>query len=308
VLGLTLLTLLTACPSPPASGSGDRPFRVVVSVPPQAYFVERIAGPRARITVLLPPGSSPEVASPSPRQMVALLHADLVVLVGHPSFVYERRHVLPVLKEHPEIPTVSMTAALDLPGLPEAEPHDHSHHGAADPHVWVSPHMVKDAVGAVGGTLIRLDPEGAPILRRRLEELRAEIEALDREIRHELAGHPESTFLTYHPAWGHFAEEYGLEQLAIETEGKEPSGRHLVELIEDARSKGVHTIFAQEGLPRRGAEAVADEIGARVVVLDPLDRDWPGTLRTLARAVGGHAVDRPAAPAEALDTSRADAP
>jgi zinc transport system substrate-binding protein len=201
--------------------------------------------------------------------------------------------VLPVLAKRADIPTVSMTAALDLPGLPEAEPpgHDHSHRGASDPHVWVSPHLMEDAARTIAGTLTRLDPEGAPVYRRRLEELLAEIGALDREIRRELGGHPAGAFLTYHPAWGHFADEYGLEQMAIETEGKEPSSRHLVELIEEARARGVRTVFAQEGLPRRGAEVVAAEIGARVVTLDPLARDWPGTLRRLARALGGHAVD-----------------
>lgn len=292
LVGLTTLSaLLTACPAPAPRDAPDGPLDVVVSVPPQAYFLERIAGHRVRTTVLLPPGASPEIASPSPRQMVALTRADLVVLVGHPAFAYELRHVLPVLKRHPDVPTVSMSAVLDLPTA--ALSHDHSHHGAGDPHVWVAPHLVDAAAGAIAGTLTRIDPDGAPIYRRRLEAFRAEIDALDREIRRELDQSTGDAFLTYHPAWGHFAAQYGLEQMAIEKHGKEPSSRHLVELIETARRRGIRTTFAQDGLPRRGAEAVAEEIGARVVTLDPLARDWPGTLRKLARGVGGQATRAP---------------
>lgn len=286
-----LAALLAACPAPPERSASGGPLEVVVSVPPQAYFLERVAGHRVRTTILLPPGASPEIASPSPRQRVALTRADLVVLVGHPAFAYELRHVLPVLERHPELSTVSMAAALDPAEAFSAD--GHSHHGAGDPHVWVAPRLVRAAAGAIAGTLTRLDPDGAPIYRRRLEAFRAEIDALDREIRRELDRSTGDAFLTYHPAWGHFAAQYGLEQMAIEEHGKEPSSRHLVELIEEARRRGIRTIFAQDGLPRRGAEAVAEEIGARVVTLDPLARDWPGTLRKLARAVGGRAAGTP---------------
>lgn len=292
-----LCLLFTACAPTPGPDAGPRPLRVVVSIPPQAYFLERIAGDRAEITVLLPTGSSPEIAAPSPREMVALADADLVVLVGHPNFVFEIRHVLPVLERHPEVPTVSMAAELDLGGeaLGEAG-HDpvgshghHDHEGMSDPHVWVSPPLVRDAVRAIAGTLMRIDPEGAPFYRRRAEAFVAEIDRLDGEIRHQLDGLEGTPFLVYHPAWSHFAEEYGLVQMAIETEGKEPSPRHLVELIGRARRQGVGVIFAQHGLPSRGAEVVAAEIGARVVILDPLDRDWPGTLRRLTAAIEGAA-------------------
>lgn len=294
-VGLTALAALailqTACPAPPERAAPDGPLDVVVSVPPQAYFLERIAGHRVRTTVLLSPGTSPEIASLSPRQRVALTRADLVVLVGHPAFAFEQRHVLPVLERHPELSTVSMAEALDLPETPS--PDRHSHHGAGDPHVWVAPRLVNAAAGSIADTLSRVDPGGAPIYRRRLEGFRAEIDALDREIRRELDRSTGDAFLTYHPAWGHFAAQYGLEQMAIEEHGKEPSSRHLVQLIEEARRREIRTIFAQGGLPQRGAEAVAEEIGARVVTLDPLARDWPGTLRKLARAVGGRTARTP---------------
>jgi len=295
---------LAACAAPPdqseradRSDRADRltrPLRVVVSVPPQAYFVQQIAGPRAEVTVLLPPGSTPEIAAPSPRQMVALTRADLVVLVGHPQFAFERRHVLPVLARHPEIATVSMAASLgiDAPVTDPSEPAGeraatgHTHRGEDDPHVWVAPALVRQSVRAIAGTLARIDPEGGPVYRRGLTSFEAAIDGLDAEIHREVDSLAERSFLVYHPAWGHFAEEYHLDQLAIETEGKEPSLRHVVELTEEARRLGIPVVFAQPGYPSRSAAVIAGEIGARMVTLDPLSPDWPGTLRTLARALG----------------------
>ena len=295
---ILLALTLAACATPPPSGDTEgavaaanrleHPLRVVVSVPPQAYFVEQIAGPRAEVTVLLPPGSTPEIAAPSPRQMVALTRADLVVLVGHPHFAFERRHVLPVLARHPEVATVSMAASLGIE--PGDETDGHSHADAGDPHLWTAPDLVREASRAIAGTLARIDPDGAPVYRRGLTSFEAAIDGLDAEIHREVDGLTERAFLVYHPAWGHFAEEYDLEQMAIETEGKEPSLRHVVELTAEARRRGIRTVFAQPGYPSRSAAVIAGEIGARVVTLDPLSPDWPGTLRTLARSLGAQGL------------------
>ena len=219
--------------------------------------------------------------------MVELALADLAFLVGHPAFAYERRHVLPVLARRPGIPVVTLIGAEAfgerLPHPGDGEPHDHR--GEGDPHLWTSPRRVAAAAEALAAELARLDPEGAPVYRRRLAAFRDEVEALDAEIRRELAGVAGRSFLVYHPAWGHFAREYGLEQLAIEEEGKEPGPRRMVELIREARREGVTVVVAQAGFPARGARVVAEEVGARVVTLDPLARDWPGTLRRLARTL-----------------------
>jgi zinc transport system substrate-binding protein len=327
-LGLTLAALaLAACASPPPTGDTggtrsdreedrlERPLQVVVSVPPQAYFVQQIAGPRAEVTVLLPPGSTPEIAAPSPRQMVALTRADLVVLVGHPHFAFERRHVLPVLARHPEIATVSMAASLGTEPAgtdDDRDATDHAHSGEGDPHLWVAPGLVREAARAIAGTLSRIDPDGAPVYRRGLTSFEATIDGLDTDVHREVDDLAERAFLVYHPAWSHFAEEYDLEQMAIETEGKEPSLRHVVDLTEEARRRGIRVIFAQPGYPSRSAGVVAGELGARVVTLDPLSPDWPGTLRSFARALGaggrrdGHRP--PAAATVDRDTARKNPP
>jgi zinc transport system substrate-binding protein len=284
---LILVPLLGCGPAGPSAGPASRPLQVAVTVPPQAYLVERIGGERVATEAMMPSGSSEETFSPSPRQLVALSRADLYMLVGHPAFLVEERHVLPALARNPKVRIISMwdgTARGDGPHL-----HDHAE---GDPHLWTAPRHMRAAAVRVAAALAELDPAGAPIYRARLDSFLAELDALDAEIRRELAGAPRRRFLVTHPAWGHLAAQYGLEQVAIEAEGKEPGPRALVALVESARAEGVPVVFSQEGFPDAAARAVAAEIGARVVPLDPLARSWLDNTRATARAI-----------ASSLDTS-----
>lgn len=289
-LGLATLAVVAAACGRPAGGSAAGPLQVVVTVPPQAYLVERIGGERVATEVMMPSGSSEETYSPSPRQMVALSRADLYVLVGHPALLVERRHVLPALAADPGVTVVDMSAAMELEAEAEEEEDDppgaHDHAGGEhDPHIWTSPRLMRSAAVTIAQELARRDPAGAAAYRARLASFLSELDTLDREIRRELAGLSRRRFLVTHPAWGHFAADYGLEQVAIEEEGKEPSPARLVALIEAAREEGVTAVFTQEGLPAGAARAVAREIGARVVSLDPLARDWLDNTRKTARAL-----------------------
>lgn len=294
-LGLATLAVVAAACGRPAGGPADGfagPLQVVVTVPPQAYLVERIGGERVATEVLMPSGSSEETWSPSPRQMVALSRADLYVLVGHAAFAVERRHVLPALAENERVSLVDMSSSMDDAGaLGEEHGHaaDHDEHGhsggADDPHLWTSPRRMRSAAVTIAHALARRDPAGAAAYRTRLDAFLADLDALDAEIRRELAAPIRRRFLVTHPAWGHFAAEYGLEQVAIEKEGKEPSPARLVELVEAARAEGLPVVFSQKGFPESAARALARETGARVVVLDPLARDWLDNMRETARGL-----------------------
>jgi zinc transport system substrate-binding protein len=89
--------------------------------------------------------------------------------------------------------------------------------------------------------------------------------------------------MVYHPTWGYFAHEYGLQQVAIEGEGKEPSARRLIGLIDEARRDGIKVVFVQRGFPRKSAQVIADAVGGSVVIADPQERDWLGNLRRVTR-------------------------
>lgn len=268
-----LFVLAGACAAPaPPEGA----LQVSVSVPPQAYFVDRIAGGRLAVQVLVPPGSSPDTYEPTPRQMLALDRSRLYVAVGHPDFPFERRHLAGFLEHHASLEVVDMAAGVPFPD--DAE----DGHGEGDPHVWLSPEAVRVAAGNIAQALVRVDPDGRAVYEANLAAFAGEIDALDAEIAAALAGLRRRSLLVQHPAWGYFARRYGLEQMAIESGGKEPSPAALAALVDRARREGVRVIFVQPGFSDRAARVIAQEIGARVVAVDPLAYDWPASLRRAA--------------------------
>ncbi|HEV7667481.1 MAG TPA: zinc ABC transporter substrate-binding protein [Thermoanaerobaculia bacterium] len=294
---ILIIAALAACAAgPPAAKAPTSLVQVAVSVPPQAYFVDRIGGGRVAVQVMIPPGASETSYSPSPRQLVALSRARLYVKVGHPAFLFEANHIDRFLAGHREIRVVDMSEGIEpiLAGEEEGRPETpgffgeehpaHAVHAGGDPHVWVAPATVRVAAGNIARALSAADPEHAGQYRRNLGSFLAEIDALDREIRADLAASPTRRFMVYHPAWGYFARQYGLEQVAIETGGREPSAARLIEMIDRGRREGIRAIFVQRGFARKSAEVIAEALGGEVVVVDPMAYDWSASLRAATRA------------------------
>lgn len=281
-----LILLLAACRSTPAPEAGR--LRIAVSVPPQAYFVERIGGDRVQVDVLIPPGYSHVDYSVTPRQVLDLGRARLYVAVGHPGFEIERARLLPLVESIPGLEVVDMSRGMRMiEGEGEGEDHGEHGHAGGDPHVWVSPGTVAVAARNIAAALERTDPRHAAEYRANLQRFEADIAALDREIRAELAPLRGSPFLVYHPTWGYFARDYGLKQVAIEAEGKEPSAQRLIRLIDRARAEGAKVVFVQSGFPRKSAQVIADAVDGRLVTADPQERDWLGNLRRVVRELRG---------------------
>jgi zinc transport system substrate-binding protein len=276
--------LLAACRPVVPAAEANR-IRVAVSVPPQAYFVERIGGPHVEVEVMVPPGYSHVDPPLTARQIVALSRARVYVKVGHPAFEFERLRLAPLLADLPNVQVVDMSRGMRviLDGEHGDEsPEEHGHAGG-DPHVWVAPETVAVAAGNIAAALQRIDPVHAAEYQSNLRRFEADVAALDREIRARLGRERGSSFMVYHPTWGYFAREYGLRQVAIEAEGKEPSAARLIQLIETARREDVRVVFVQSGFSRKSAQVIADAVGGRVVVADPQERDWLGNLRRVSR-------------------------
>jgi len=281
---LLALTLAACRPMAPAGDAGR--LRVAVSVPPQAYFVRRIGGDRVQVDVMIPPGYSHVDYPLTPRQVAALSRARLYVAVGHPAFEFERVQLAAVLRDLPGIQVVDMSRGMRLlAGEGEGDEDEHGHSGEAggDPHVWVAPDTVAVAARNIAAALEGIDPAHAAEYRANLASFEMDVAALDREIRQRLAGTQGDRFMVYHPTWGYFAREYGLEQVAIEAEGKEPSAQRLIRLIDRARRERVKVVFVQAGFPRKSAQVIAEAVGGRVLVADPQDPDWLGNLRRVSR-------------------------
>jgi zinc transport system substrate-binding protein len=290
-LSLPLLLLLAFFACAPREAPRRAALQVAVSVPPQAFFVERLGGSRVEVAVMVPQGQS-EVDYPlSPRQMAALSRADLYVAVGHPAFTFESRYIEPFLAANRAIRKVDMSRGMALivddphEGVEEEEDHGHGV-GLGDPHVWVAPETVAVAARNIAAALAASDPAYAAYYRANLERFLDDVARLDADLRRRLAGGRSRSFMVYHPSWGYFARQYGLQQIAIESGGKEPSAARLIRLVERARREGVEVIFIQGGFPRKSAQVIADAVGGRVVTADPLAYDWLANLRRVADAFG----------------------
>lgn len=249
----------------------DPRLLVLTSVPPHAFVVERIGGARVRAEVLIPPGASPATYAPTLPQLQALASARLYVEVGHPGFPFEQAWLERILAEAPGLVVLDSSAGIPL--------------RADDPHLWLAPRNMERLALQLEPALARLLPKHRMEFAHNLARFRAEIDALDAEIREVLAGVRGRRFLVFHPAWGYFADAYGLEQVAIERERKEPDTRELAELVGKARKEGIRVVFVQPQFNDASARVVARAIGARVEVLDPLAYDWDANLRHAARAL-----------------------
>ncbi len=154
-----------------------------------------------------------------------------------------------------------------------------------DPHIWLSPPLVRKQARAILTALQEIDPAHRSAYEANYQTFVSEIADLDAELKNIFAGKHGLQFLVFHPSWGYFARTYGLKQIAVAIEGKEPKPAQLKELIEHTREKNIKVIFAQLQFSARSAELIAREIGGQVVFADPLAEDWADNLRKVAQQI-----------------------
>jgi zinc transport system substrate-binding protein len=249
---------------------------VIVSVLPQKFFVERIAGDRVRVEVMIPPGASPALYEPTIGQLQVLSTAVLYVKVGHPNFPFEKAWLDRLLSGQGDLRVVDASA-----GIERAE---------ADPHVWLSPLHALAMTRNIAVALAELLPERAAELAENLRRFESEVRDLDADLHALLDGKRGGKFFVFHPAWSYFARDYGLVQVAIEREGKEPDVRQVAALIREARKARARVIFVQPQFDPSSAELVASEISGSVEALDPLAPYWSANLRRVGCRLRGAVV------------------
>jgi zinc transport system substrate-binding protein len=255
------------------------PLAVAVSILPQKYFVERIGGDAVRVTVMVPPGADPHSYEPKPRQMTELAASALYLAIG---VDFERAWLKRLRSASPRLMVVRTDEG--IPKRPMAAAGGHRHGaGEPDPHIWLNPALVKMLCGNILRALAAADPGNRTAYETRCARFLEDVEALDAELKAVFADRQGSRFIVLHPAWGYFANAYGLEQIPIEIEGKEPKPAQLQGLIRRARELGITAVFVQPQFSARTAELVAREIGGQVMAADDLAENWLENLRATAR-------------------------
>lgn len=258
---------------------------VCVSIPPQAFFVKQIAGDRVHTTVLIPPGASPATYAPKPSQLKAIKKASLYLTIGVP---FEKNWLARFQSINPNLHIIDMTQGIEkMPmqdHLEETHADDDHHHTGLDPHVWLSPSLVAKMAKTVRDTLSDADPAHAAEYDGNYRHFLSEIEALKKEISRRVSSLRQKTFIVFHPSFGYFAREFGLRQVAIEKEGKEPSLRYIKRVIDFAKAHGIKTIFVEPQFSQKSARTIAKAIGGKVISIDPLAYAWDKNMVEIAQS------------------------
>ena len=262
---------------PPAADTG---VRVFVSIPPQAYFVERIGGD-VPYDVLVGAGRDPHTFEPRLKQMTRLSRAHVFFRAGMP---FEKGLMSKLKSVGKGLAVIDVRKGIELIPAPE-HGHHHEDKGEMDPHFWLSPRLAGAMARTMCEGLCAADPDRADKYHRNLEALLSDLDALDRRITAVLAPVKGRTLHVFHPAFGYFARAYGLKQKALESEGKVPSLREIQRWTAGAGGKGIPAIFVRKGFVRKAARTVAAQVGARLIELEPLAYDYIRNLEAMAQAV-----------------------
>ena len=253
---------------------------VFVSIPPQAFLVNWLAGDVVQVEVLLPPGASPATYEPTPKQMAALDRSQLFLQIGTP---FEGPVLAKIADLMPELRVVDCRIGVELEPI-GGDGHDHGS-GLLDPHIWLDPQRMKTITDTTAKALHDLLPDQSLAIDERLAALHKALDDTDArvaEILAPLAGH---TLLVFHPAYGYFTRRYGLIQRAVEVDGKAPSARRLATIVDDLRQQQVPALFVQPQFSRSAAERVAKALDCKLVELDPLAGDYLANLETMAERI-----------------------
>lgn len=266
-----------------------------VSVPPQAYIVERVGGHHVTVEVLVGPGQSPATFEPTPRQMTRLDEAQVYFRIGVP---FENTLLPDIQAIYPDLKVCDLREGIELLSIEDGHQHRHegddrnvadeSHNGGPtelDPHVWLDPDLVKIMARNTCDELCRLDSAHARNYRGNRDAFVVELDSLKIRIAALLAPYKVRSFFVFHPAYGYFGRAFGLRQVAIEVDGKEPGAKELAALMEHARADGAKVLFVQPQFSSKSAQAIAEAIGATVVPIDPLARDYLKNLEQVAKAI-----------------------
>ena len=267
---------------------------VVVSIIPQKIFVEKIAGDRATVTVMVEPGASPHNYSPKPSLMRAVTKADLYLSIG---VEFEDVWLSKFQNQNREMLLVDSSKGVKKHHLKESEHSLKKQHKqkeeSLDPHIWVDPQNVKIIVQNIYHTFVKLDVNNSAFYKKNYEAYLKELDALDLELKEILKTTPKgSTFMVFHPSWGYFAERYALTQLSVEVEGKEPKPKMLINIIKRAKEEKVDAIFTQPEFSDKASQNISRNLNIPVLKASPLAKNWAENLKKLARAIAHKETDK----------------
>lgn len=252
-------------------------INVFVSVAPLKYFVQRIAGDKVNVHVMVRRGQSPETYTPTPQQMAALQNTQIYFRIGVP-FEQAWMHKIELMNPHMTVVDLRHSKGIKL--LPQAD--------GVDPHIWNDPVYAEKIARQIYKSLIEAAPEDKKDFRFQFLRLKEDLEALHTRTEKRLMNLHPRIFLVYHPAWGYFAKRYNLTQIPIEHGAKEAGPRDIAHVINMARGLNVHLILLQPEFDNSQAKTIADATGATVETVDPLAESYIYNINKLTNILAKH--------------------
>jgi zinc transport system substrate-binding protein len=256
-------------------------LNIIVSIQPQMEFVKKIGGEHINPTLMVLAGKSPHNYEPKPLQMIEVSNASLYLAI---DVEFEKVWLPKFQSQNSQLKVVDISKDINKTSINKGKHHEDE--DGLDPHIWVDPINVKIIARNIADALCAIDSNNSNDYQKNLERYLGELDMLDSEIKEILEKTPKnSKFMVFHPSWGYFAREYGLEQIAIEVEGKSPKPKEIIAILKEAKKEKIKAIFTQPEFSDKSARIIANELKIEVIKTSPLAKDWAKNLKNLAKAI-----------------------
>lgn len=262
---VAFLSLVCSCVSE-NDGSSSEQIKVVTTVAPLEEFIKSVGGDKIEVSVMVPPGAEPHTFEPNPSQMRQVAEADLYVQNGAGLEFWMDR----ILQVNEEMTIVDSSKGIDFV---QESPEE------IDPHIWISLRNAAMQVKNICDGLIEVDPANKEYYLENRDSYLQSLGSLDAEFNNTFGSKEKRIFIVHHPAWTYFARDYGLEQVPLMENEKEPGPKYLSEVIDLAKKNNITTIFVEPEFNPKSAEVIAREMDAGIVYLDPLAGNYLENMR-----------------------------
>lgn len=276
---LFFLLSLYACK--PHTETASKPT-VLVSIPPYAYFIKKIAGSSVHVETLIPAGANPHVYESSPREVQRHQTAKLWFSLGESS----EKKISQYFKDtHQPVQIIDLTQDIELLADCHEEHCSHIHGEGHDLHLWLSPKIAKKQAQMIASALMKLLPEQQDTFGKNLQVFLEELENLDQQIAHTLESLSGKAILVSHPAFSYFCRDYHLIQLSIEVEGKDPLPQHITRILKKAKHYSVQGVLTEPQYSNKGAELIAHSLHLPTHMVDPYAENYTENLIHIAKVI-----------------------
>ncbi|NQU84743.1 MAG: zinc ABC transporter substrate-binding protein [Mariniphaga sp.] len=280
LLVIILALIVVSCGSEKKSNADKEKPVVTVSILPQKTFIEKIAGNDFKVNVLIPPGASPAAYTLLPSQLIDIANSVAWFRIGYIGFEYSWKEKISQVNTKMEV--YDLSEGLDLVAGKKEIHGDHVHLRGVDPHIWMSPMMVKEMAKKIRNILSEINPEGADKYMNGYNNFIKEIDELQVDLKSMFQGMDGKTIIVFHPSLTYFAREYGLNQVSLESGGKEPTPQHIKEVVDLAIEQNLRIIYIQSEFDREHARIFAEEINGEIIQVSPLNPNWSENLLEMA--------------------------